>query len=217
MLLVVVGLVEAGRQDGFDRLVAQRADVQRPAAGGLQAFGGVGAQQSLEPEAAAVALFGVGPALEELFDERGRVRSGLAAPGDQSGRSPPRMGTVGGGHVRRFGRVSASPVDPQVSSDPAVLVEDLHGLGRDPNVDLTAGQRVGDAVARMRNLDVVVEVDTRLAPLRVLVALGRERLESWPVQILEPAAAAPFGLLERPLVQRGQQRRDGRAEFAEGE
>ena len=105
------------------------------------------------------------------------------------------MRTVGGGHVRRFGRVSASPVDPDVRSDPAVLVEDLHGLGRDANVDLAATQRVGDAVERVRDLDVVVEVDPGLAPLRVLVALGRERLECWPVQILEPAAAAAFGLL----------------------
>ena len=180
-------------------------------------FGAVGSQQCLEPEAAAVALFGVGPAVEELFDERGRVRSGPLAPGDQSGRSPTRMRAVRGGHVRPFGRVSASPVDPKVGSDPAVLVEDLHGLGRDPNVDLAAAQRVGDAVERVLDLDVVVDVDPRLAPLGVLVALGRKRLECWPVQILEPAAAAPIGLLERPLVQRGQQRRDGVAEFAERE
>ena len=88
-----------------------------------------------------------GPVGEEiqllLFDERGRVRSGLAAPGDQSGRSPSRMRTVRGGHVRRVGRVSALPVDPDVRGDPAVPVEDLHGLGRDPNVDLATAQRVG--------------------------------------------------------------------------
>ena len=108
-------------------------------------------------------------------------------------------------------------MDPQVRGDPAVLVEDLHGLGRDPNIDLAAGQRVGNAVEGVPGLDVVVDVDTGLAPLRVLVALGRERLERWPVQILEPAAAAAFGLFERPLVQRGQQRRDGVAEFGERE
>ena len=43
VLLVVAGLVQAGREDGLDGLVAQRADVQRAAAGGLQAFGGAGA------------------------------------------------------------------------------------------------------------------------------------------------------------------------------
>ena len=38
-----------------------------------------------------------------------------------------------------------------------------------------------------------------------------------PVQILEPAAAAAFGLVERSLVQCGQQRRNRLAEFAERE
>ena len=73
VLLVVAGLVEAGREDGLDGLVAQRADVECAAAGGLQALGAIGPQQLLEPETATVALFGVGPAVEELFDERGRV------------------------------------------------------------------------------------------------------------------------------------------------
>ena len=100
------------------------------------------------------------------------------------------MRAVRGGHVRPFGRVSASPMDPEVRGDQAVLVEDLHGLGREPNVDLAAGQRVGDAVERVLDLDVVVDVDPGLAPLRVLVALGRKPLERRPVQILEPAAAS---------------------------
>lgn len=85
----------------------------------------------------------MGSALEELCDEPGRVRSGLAAPGDEARRSPLDVGAVGSRHVRRFGRVSSSPVDPQVRGHPSVLVEDLHGMGSDPNVDLAAGQHVG--------------------------------------------------------------------------
>ena len=195
MLLVVAGLVQAGRDDGLDGPVAQRADVQRAAAGGVQAFGGVGAQQLHESEAAAVALFGVGPALEEPFDEGGRVRSGLAASGGEPRRCPFRMGAVGCRHVRGFGRVSAFPADPEVRGDPAVLVEDLDRRCAETDIDLAAGQRVGDAVEGVFDLDVVVDVDAGLAPLGVLVALGRERLERRPVQILEPAPAAAFGLL----------------------
>jgi len=75
-----------------------------------------------------------------------------------------RMGTVRGRHVLRLGRVAALPVNPQVSGDAAVLVKRLHHLGRDPDVDLAAAQRVGDAVERARDLDVVVAVDPRLAP-----------------------------------------------------
>ena len=64
--------------------------------------------------------------------------------------------------------VAALSVDPEMGGDAAVLVEDLHGPGRDPNVDLLAGQRVADAVQRVPGLDVVVDVGARLAPLRVL-------------------------------------------------
>ena len=67
------------------------------------------------------------------------------------------------------------------------------------------------------DLDVVVEVDARLAPPGVLIALGRERLERGPVQVLEEAAPAALGLLERPLVERRQQGLDRLADFAQRE
>ena len=40
--LLLVDLVEAGREDGLDGPVAQRADVERAAAGGLEALGAIG-------------------------------------------------------------------------------------------------------------------------------------------------------------------------------
>ena len=70
----------ASRSSGRRSRVGWRTDVQRAAAGGIKAFGGIGAQELHESEAAAEALLGVGPALEEPLDKRGRVRSGLAAP-----------------------------------------------------------------------------------------------------------------------------------------
>ena len=174
MLLGGCGLVAAGREDGVDGPVAQRADVQRVAACGLRAFGGVGAQQPHEPETAAVALFGVGPAIEELFDECGRVRGPALRPQAMSRDGVHSEWARWAAGMCDASVVSAFSVDPQVDGDAAVLVEDLHGLGRDPNVDLAAAQRVGDAVERVADLDVVVDVDSRLAPLGVLVALGRE-------------------------------------------
>ena len=82
-MLLVIGLVEAGCEDGLDGGVAERPDLQGAVAGGFQAFGGVGAKEPHEPEAAAVALLGVSAGLEEPFDEGSCVRSGLVAPGDQ--------------------------------------------------------------------------------------------------------------------------------------
>lgn len=154
--MLVVDLAEAGREDGLDGPVAQRADVERAAAGGLEALGAISWPQPLEAEAAA----------------------------------------VGRRHVRRVRRLSAFPVAAQVYGDVALLVEDLHGPRREPNVDIAAGQCMGDTVEGALYLDVIVDVDAGPGPLGELVPLGRERLDRRPVQILEPAASAAFGLLE---------------------
>ena len=79
--LWVVGLVEAGGEDGLDGSVAaQGPEPEGAVAGGLQALRGIGAEEPHEAEAGAVALLGVSAGLEELFDEGGRVRSGLVSP-----------------------------------------------------------------------------------------------------------------------------------------
>jgi len=93
-------------------------------------------------------------------------------------------------------------VDPQVRSDPAVPVEDLDGSGRDPDLDLAAQQRVGDAVERVRDLDVVVDVDPRLAPLGVLVALGRELVDCPGMQAVMSRRAMFDGSASRILSTR---------------
>ena len=109
---------------------------------------------------------------------------------------------MSGRHVSGLGRVPAPGVDAPVGSDPPALVEDLDGVGADADIDLVAGQGMGDAVEGVMDLDVVVDVDAGLAPLGELVALARQRLQSGPVELLEPAAAATGGLLERPFVER---------------
>ena len=81
----------------------------------------------------------------------------------------------------------------------------------------SASRRVGDAVEAAVDLDVIVDVDACLAPLRVLVTLGGERLERRTVQILEQAAAAALDLLERPLVERRQQGHDRLADLGQRE
>ena len=83
------------------------------------------------------------------------------------------MGAVSGRHVSGLGRVSASRVDAPVHGNTPVLVEDLDGVGADADIDLVAGQGMGDAVEGVSELDVVVDVDTSLAPLCVLIALAR--------------------------------------------
>ena len=214
-LVVGVGLVEAGGEDGLHGLVAERADVQRAAAGGFQAFGGIGARKPHEAEAAAVALFRMRPALEELLREGGGTGTDLSRPADEAGRGPFEVGAVRSGHVARVGRVSTLPASADVGRDAPVLVEDLDRRGAEPDIHLPPGKRVGNAVEAAVGLDVVVDVDAGLAPLGELVTLGRKRLQRRTVKILEETAAAALGLLERPLVERCQKRRDRLADLGE--
>ena len=138
------------------------------------------------------------------FDADGRVGSDLAAPSDQPRRLPSLMGAMGSLHVRGIGGVSAFLVDAEVRRDPAMLVEDLDRRSAEADIDLPAQMRMRNAVQAAVRLDVVVDVDPGLAPLRVLVAPGGKRPQRRTVQIVEPGAAAAFRLVERPLVQCGQ-------------
>ena len=52
-----------------------------------------------------------------------------------------------------------------MGSDAPALVEDLDAMGADADIDLVAGQGMGDAVEGVMDLDVVVDVDAGLAPL----------------------------------------------------
>ena len=187
---VLFHAVEAGGEDGLHRSVA---------------------------EATAVALLGVGPGLEESLDEGGGVRSDPSAPGDQPRRAPVGVVAVRGGHVGGVGRVGALAAPAEVDGDAPVPVEDLDRGGGEPDIDLAAGQGVGDAVEAAVSLDVVVDVDAGPAPLGVLIAPRGQRPERRTVQILEPARPAAGCLLERPLVERGHKGRDGTSEFAERE
>ena len=130
--------------------------------------------------------------------EGGGIRSRLSRPPDEARWCPVEVGAVRDGLVARIGRVSALPVAADVGHHAPVPVEDLDGGRGDLDLDVPAGKRVGDAARTAIDLNVIVHVHVRLAPLGVLVALSPKRLERWPVQILEEAAAAVLDLLAMP-------------------
>ena len=96
-------------------------------------------------------------------------------------------------------------------------MEDLDCRAGEPDIDLSAGRRVGNAVEAAVGLDVVVDADPGPSPLAELLTPGRERVERGAIQILGEAAAATFGLLERPLVERRQKGQDRAAGLGERE
>jgi hypothetical protein len=112
--------------------------------------------------------------LEDMRHDLGGGRSGLLRPVDETGRGPVEVGTMGGRHVRRNGRVLAASSLAKVGSGPLVLEEDLDGGCGDPRLDLLPDQGVGNAVVVLLNVDVIVDVDARGGPLAKFVALGRK-------------------------------------------
>ena len=100
---------------------------------------------------------------------------------------------------------------------PLALREALHGLGAHPDIELLAHQLVGHAVIVVVDLDVVVDVDSRLLPLRVSEALPGQRSQSRPLETLEQRSARAWQLTERPIVQRTEKLPDRLVELGERE
>ena len=83
---------------------------------------------------------------------------------------------VGLGSVGRIRGEAPSTPAPDVSRHAVAIVEDLHRGGREAHVHLLSDEAVRNAVEMVLDGDVVVDVDSGLAPLGVLVARGGKRL-----------------------------------------
>src|ERR1700739_4317538 len=66
--------IELVIEDGTDRSVAERADVDRACGGGFEPFAAERAQKAQDAAAGAEALFGVRPACQEEFAQRRACR-----------------------------------------------------------------------------------------------------------------------------------------------
>ena len=108
---------------------------------------------------------------------------------------------VGLGAVGRIRREAPPTPAPDVSRHAMAVVEDLHRGGREAHLHLLSDEAVRNAVEVVLDGDVVVDVDSGLAPLGVLVAGGGERLQSGPLHALEQRAPASLELLEGAIVQ----------------
>src|SRR6202790_2022229 len=70
--------IAVGLQDRVDRAVGSRADLQRPAAGGLQPLGPVASDEPHDADAGAEALLGVRALAQDDLDQRRGLRADLA-------------------------------------------------------------------------------------------------------------------------------------------
>src|SRR5919204_5201810 len=86
---------------------------------------------------------------------------------------------------RREAGMRAAPVDP----DPRAALKDFDGGGREPHVDGLMNEVMRDGVEMVLDVDVVVDVDARPAPLGVDETLGGQRPERGLIEAGEEIAA----------------------------
>ena len=152
----------------------------------------MGSRQPQDAEAGAEALLGMGALAQDRGDQRlggGADRGGLAA---DLLRGPVGVAPVARRHVVAHRRVAAVRRAAQMRRDALAVVEDLDRLLRRARPDLLAQEPVGHRVVMAVDLDVVVEPDGALLPLRVFVGRRGQRLQRRALELLEqlPAAGA---------------------------
>ena len=160
--------IELVVEDGFDGAVGPGADLDRPLGGGFDARRAVGAGEPDDAETGAIALLGMGPALEDLLAQRRGRRADLAGVFPDALDRPAGVAPVARGHVLGNGGVLPVPAGPQMDGDALALVEDLDAAGGQPRLDLGAGEAVGDGVIMGVDVDVIVDADPGSRAIRCI-------------------------------------------------
>lgn len=159
----------------------------------------------------------MGTALQDRRDQSSGLPAGLLRPAYQPFRGPLGVMAVAGRHVVDQGRKAALLAVSDVAGHPLALAEQLHRVGRQPGIQLLFDQLVRHRVVVFAYLDMVIDVDPHLLPVRVLVRHSRQGAQGRGVHRLEHAPATSFQLLERPVVQLIQKLPDGLVQLGQTE
>src|SRR5690606_13304842 len=108
-------------------------------------------------------------------------------PGDQATWRPLSVFAMRARHVRGDSGVTVL-VGAAVTCDALAAVENLHGVGGEPCLDLRSDELIGDGVVVPVELDVIVDMHTRILPGAEHVRLRRECSERRSVELLEQRA-----------------------------
>ena len=157
--------VEVFVEDGFDRTVGARADVDGAIGCGFQTLGAMATCQPNNAETGAKALFGMRALFEDQFAQRRRRRSDQACVGADAVDRPAGVSPMAGRHVFGHCRVFVIAAHAQVRGDPLALEEDFDRLRGQPRVDLGAGEAMGNAVIMGDDLDVIIDANAACPPL----------------------------------------------------
>jgi Recombinase len=213
--MLVCGVsIELVVEDGTDRAVGQRADLDGAHGGGFQPSGAERPHQPQDAEAGSESLLWVRPLLQDLFAERRGCRTDERGVPADTVDGPVGITAMAGRHVVGRGGVLAVAARSHVHGDSLALDADLHGAAGEPHLDITAREPVRNAVEVALRLDVVVDSDPAHAPLGEDVGFGRQGLR---VRLIfqRYLALGSIGLLladlrERGIVTKVRQLSDGR-------
>src|SRR5437773_12582750 len=119
-------------EDGTDRSVGERTDLDGTRGGGFQPYDTERPRQPQDAEAGSEALLGVRPVLQDKIAERDGCRPDEGGVPADTADSPVGVTAMTGRHMVGSGRVLAIAARSHVDSDPLALDEDLHGAAGEP-------------------------------------------------------------------------------------
>src|ERR1700730_15383844 len=113
--------IELMVEDGTDRSVAERANLDGACGGGFEAFAAERAHQPQDAAAGAETLFGMGPAFQDEFAQRRGCRPDAGGFLADAVDGPVGVAAMTGRHVVRDGRVLVVAARSCVNGDPLAL------------------------------------------------------------------------------------------------
>ena len=200
-------------QDGFQALVGIDSQEQSPLAGSLQARRREGFGQTENAQASAISGLRMPLALQAGLHYFRGCWSHRRRPVDQARRGPLQMRLMTFGAVMRNSGGGITDKAADMRGHPDTALEDLNCGRRVARLQRLPHELVRHAVVVLLNIDVIVDVGFDRFPDRDDVALGRQRFQRRPVQLLEQSGPASVGAFpERAVVQPIEQLADGLVE-----
>jgi len=177
--------IELVIEDGTDRSISERADLDSARSGGLHTCDTERSRQAQDAKAGSEALFGVRPVLQDELAERCGCWPDEGGVSADAADGPVGVPAMTGRHVIGDRRVLAVATRSQVHSDPLAPGEDLDGAPGEAHLDLGAREAIGNAVEMALDIDVIIDANPAHAPFGEDIRLDRQRLERRPVEFFE--------------------------------
>ena len=193
--------IEIVVEDGFDRAVGPRADIERPRRGRLDPLGAERLDQPDDAETGSKALFGMGALVQDQLAQRRGRRADHGGVAPDALDRPVGVAPVAGGHVllRRWCACHCRwSADGRRSARPWRIPRRCAPVRRTSTA--LASKAIGHAVVVPVDIDVIIDADPAGAPFGEHIGLDRQGLEPRPVEFFEQVAPRHAEPPDRALI-----------------